>query len=977
MAPGQTGAPNDAMKYRAFISYKHIASTGFAENLELAIKAYAKPIWRPPMKVFRDEKYLRPGVNLPGLIRDSLDQSEYLIYLASPEAARSSWVQDELLDWCAHEHRLKRLIVVLTDGRIVPDPDSKKINWAQTDALPESLAGKLVYIPFYVDLSWAERAEQQSLLNPDYKKAINLIVATLRDIDPIELTGVEVLQHRRNVRVRNAFIASIAALSVGITGVALFAWQQMRKAEWRATYSEALRIADASPNLAASVLRDLPANADVEAAPLAWRLINRTPVWTSAEFRGHGDSIWSLAFDTTGTRLATGSGDGTVRIRSVDGSASPVVLRGHGALVLDIDFSTDGQRIATVAEDDAIRVFDSKSGELLREIAVVDSQVNHVAFKPSGSDLMAASYRELKIHDAGGSAATIARTTRLIEAAWSPDGKTLVAVSADEEVGARLYHRSSGDSEALPGSDEEGAYAASFSPDGSLIAVICLDGVLRLYSTADVTDQQVMRPDVDDTQAPVVRTADRLVAFSADGGYVAAAFGRRLKVWSLAADRPGTLDHESAVNDFDIGPDGQSLVTLDGAGVVRFWSAREGSDYVPVVLPGHADVNRVALTKDGFSVVTAAGDGSVRLWSVDSSPRAESVLRGHEGAVRHVAFSPDGETLASASDDRSTRLWRVDDSSEIVSLTTQPASETRSVTFSPDGQSIAVAGEEGVFVWPSSGVTGEPRRLHEGTATAVAYHPGGDWLIVTTGRGEGAAVHVYPVRGTGSPRTFAGEASLSTLAPLGPAAQHVITFIPREQLATLYRFDGTAEPLTLRGHGELLHDASFSPDGRFVVTGSSDWSARVWEVSTGLELRRLEGSGTEVELARFSPDSRHIVTMSSEHMIRLWDLDGRMLRKVQAGGAPGEVAFSADGKKLLIVENGFQGHHLVRVIEVDSDGDPILLTGHAGRIHHAAFSPDGSRVATAGDDGTVRVYPVDWPTLRQTLIRRSPTLYTD
>jgi len=204
-----------------------------------------------------------------------------------------------------------------------------------------------------------------------------------------------------------------------------------------------------------------------------------------------------------------------------------------------------------------------------------------------------------------------------------------------------------------------------------------------------------------------------------------------------------------------------------------------------------------------------------------------------------------------------------------------------------------------------------------------------------------------------------------------------VTYAPREPVAYLYGLEGNADPVVLRGHSEFVQDASFSPDGRHVITGSSDWTARLWDVGTGKEVRRLDGVGTEVELARFSPDNKRIVTMSSEHMIRLWDLNGRIVRKVQAGGAPGEVAFSADGKKLLIVENGFQGYHLVRVIDSSTEGDPILLTGHAGDIHHETFSPDGRMVATAGDDGTARIFAIDWPPLRRTLLKRSPIIHTD
>src|SRR5688572_5747825 len=124
------------MKFKAFISYKHVKSTRFAERLELAVKAYAKPLYRPPMAIFRDEKHLRAGGDLPELIRSALEASEFLVFLASPEAAASSWVRDELSYWCADAGRRRRLIVVLTHGTIATDPVTKGIDWARTDALP-------------------------------------------------------------------------------------------------------------------------------------------------------------------------------------------------------------------------------------------------------------------------------------------------------------------------------------------------------------------------------------------------------------------------------------------------------------------------------------------------------------------------------------------------------------------------------------------------------------------------------------------------------------------------------------------------------------------------------------------------------------------------------------------------------------------------------------------------------------------------
>jgi TIR domain-containing protein len=247
--------------FKAFISYKHAKSTSFAERLELSLKAYAKPLYRPPMAVFRDEKYLRPGSDLPSRIREALEGSDFLIYLASPEAAASPWVGAELAQWCAREERRERLIIVLTQGTIAVDAETQRIDWQGSDALPGFLADQLSRLPLFVDLSWAERDEQQTILNPEYKKAVNRIVAALRGVDPIDLSGEEVLQHRRNLRIRNSFVAAIGVLALALAGAAAVAWQQKLQADQqRRNAEEQRRQADARAREATS--RRLAAEAD-------------------------------------------------------------------------------------------------------------------------------------------------------------------------------------------------------------------------------------------------------------------------------------------------------------------------------------------------------------------------------------------------------------------------------------------------------------------------------------------------------------------------------------------------------------------------------------------------------------------------------------------------------------------------------------------------------------------------------------------
>ena len=108
-----------------------------------------------------------------------------------------------------------------------------------------------------------------------------------------------------------------------------------------------------------------------------------------------------------------------------------------------------------------------------------------------------------------------------------------------------------------------------------------------------------------------------------------------------------------------------------------------------------------------------------------------------------------------------------------------------------------------------------------------------------------------------------------------------------------------------------------TPDGKRIVTGSSDGTARVWDAASGLDLLCLKGHTGVVSSVAVTPDGRRIVTGSFDGTAKVWD--------------------TVDDRNLL------------------------TLKGHPGPIWCVAITPDGQRLITGGDDGTIRIWEAASP----------------
>jgi WD40 repeat protein len=202
-------------------------------------------------------------------------------------------------------------------------------------------------------------------------------------------------------------------------------------------------------------------------------------------------------------------------------------------------------------------------------------------------------------------------------------------------------------------------------------------------------------------------------------------------------------------------------------------------------------------------------------------------------------------------------------------------------------------------------------------------------------------------------RSIFSTAVFPTSAAFSPDGKFIVTG-SEDRTARIWDAS-TGQPLrTLEGHESDITSAAFSPDGRFIVTGSGDNTARIWDATTGEPLRTLQGHEEAVLYAAFSPDGKFIVTGSVDSTAWIWDATtGQTLHTLQGHERlVTSAAFSPDGKWIVT-----GSHDNTARIWDASTGQPLrTLQGHESGVTSAAFSPDGKFIVTGSYDRTALIW---------------------
>ena len=419
-----------------------------------------------------------------------------------------------------------------------------------------------------------------------------------------------------------------------------------------------------------------------------------------------------------------------------------------------------------------------------------------------------------------------------------------------------------------------------------------------------------------------------VVAFSPDGAYaLSGGFDNAMKLWQVSSGRliRTFQGHSNVVRSVAFSPDGKNVLSGSQDSTMKLWDVASG-ELLRTITGHEGTINSAAFSPDGKLIASGSRnfrgtDNTVRLWDVATGKQLR-IFRGNTGEVQQVVFSPDGSKVINATgaspwipgDRAAIRIW---DSSngQLLRTITGHSKDITSLAVSRDGTKLLSGGQDNsIKLWDFA------------TGQLIHSIPGGN---VQGGKYQSYITSV----------AFSPDGKLALSGGLDNS-------VKLWDLATdrLLR--------TLTGHDRDVQSVAFSPDGSRALSGSHDNTMKLWEVATGQALRTFGTRASAIKTVSISPDGRQILSGSLSEPVKLWDVLSGSLRRVFNGYDYGIDfgVFAPDGNPLLsgLVrdENSF------KVFDATSGK---VLRSFKAEYGEFAFTPDTAKAA-AGGEGIVTLW---------------------
>jgi WD40 repeat protein len=643
------------------------------------------------------------------------------------------------------------------------------------------------------------------------------------------------------------------------------------------------------------------------------RICDAKTLETKKFLAGHSGRVTAIDWNHRTHRIASSSYDGTVRVWSAAGLPEKMFEPNAGELK-SVAWTNDGTRLAAASSRGSVCLWGAD--ERLVSLQISQVSINCVAWSPDGANLVTGDDEgHVKLWTAGGKLVRECdgSLTRVIAAAWSPDGKHFAATTYGEQE---------------PNTEREHTEAWIYKADGSTAAMItaesntsgvCFSADSQRLAIHDV-DREMRICDLHGTElekipVPIGTSSHPSgMAWAPQGEQVALGSAGVVTVMNL---RDRSTHSTLAGAQLRVSAEPLSLampspdlkkwlISWPNADSYEVWSAADGKR--EATLPDALERNtQASWSPAGDEIAYVEHANRLRVWHV-GAPSSRVVFES-ENPLAIIAWSRDGKTLAALDQSGNLKAARMDGKILLQQKATAPLNVPRNgmrdrlsrMVFSADGKSIAVVEREAVQMIPLDGTAAKSIPVANSNAGGwganVWLSQDGLWLTTMRKGGKTDGQIATTNLRSGARKLLDKFGDEFTSVDCSPDGKFAAIGFDTGFWQVRRLDDPAAAPLESLPavHFSTIRSIAFSPDGRRFATGGWEGWIKIWS-SEGKLQQTLYGHDWPVHVLTWSTDGQRLLSVGRDHTTLLWSL---------ATGRP-QLRFETarQGDLTLITEDG-------------------------------------------------------------------------